>query len=63
MLKSGMEGPTFRKFEGKLNWLAANIRLDLAIYALELAKRQKKVVIKDLRKINRVLKKVFKKRK
>ena len=36
----------------------ANTRPDLAIYALELAKRQKKAVIKDLREINRVLKKV-----
>ena len=41
-----------------MNWLAANTRPDLAIYALELAKRQKKAVIKDLREINRVLKKV-----
>ena len=48
----------FRKFVGKLNWLAANVRLDLAIYALELAKKQKKATIKDLREINRVLKKV-----
>ena len=48
----------FRKFVGKLNWLAANTRPDLAIYALELAKRQKKATIKDLREINRVLKKV-----
>ena len=48
----------FRKFVGKLNWLVANTRPDLAIYALELAKRQKKAVIKDLREINRVLKKV-----
>ena len=47
-----------RKFVGKLNWLAANTRPDLAIYALELAKRQKKATIKDLREINRVLKKV-----
>ena len=31
-----------RKFVGKLNWLAANIRPDPAIYALELAKKQKK---------------------
>ena len=38
-----------RKFVGKLNWLAANTRPDLAIYALELAKRQKKATIKDLR--------------
>ena len=48
----------FRKFVGKLNWLAANTRPDLAIYAMELEKRQKKATIKDLRDINRVLKKV-----
>ena len=48
----------YRKFVGKLNWLVANTRPDLAIYALELAKRQKKAVIKDLRDVNRVLKKV-----
>ena len=47
-----------RKFVGKLNWLAANTRPDLAIYVLELAKRQKRATIKDLREINRVLKKV-----
>ena len=48
----------FRKFVGKLNWLVANTRPDLSIYTLELAKRQKKAVVKDLREINRVLKKV-----
>ena len=48
----------YRKFVGKLNWLAANVRPDLAIYALELAKKQKKATVKDLREINRVLKKV-----
>ena len=47
-----------RKFVGKLNWLAANTRPDLAIYALELAKRQKKAMIKDLREVYIVLKKV-----
>ena len=47
----------FRKYVRKLNWPAANTRLDLAIYALEMAKRQKKAVIKDLREVNRVLKK------
>ena len=41
-----------------MNWLAANTRQDLAIYALELTKRQKKAVIKDLGEFNRVLKKV-----
>ena len=36
----------------------ANTRPDLAIYALELAKRQMKAVIKYSREVNRVLKKV-----
>ena len=36
----------------------ANTRPDLAIYALDMAKKQKKAVIKDLREVNRVLKKV-----
>ena len=48
----------YMKFVGKLNWLEANTRPDLAIYALYLAKRQKKAVIKDLREVNRVSKKV-----
>ena len=48
----------YRKFVGKFYWLEANTRPDLVIYALELAKRQKKAVIKDLREVNRVLKKV-----
>ena len=47
-----------RKFVGKLYWLAANTRLDLAIYALELAKKQKKATIEDMREVNRVLKKI-----
>ena len=34
------------KFVGKLNWLAANTRPDLAIYALKLAKKQKKATVK-----------------
>jgi hypothetical protein len=50
-----------RKYVGKLNWLAANTRPDLAIYALELAKKQKKATLKDLRNVNRILKKVSEK--
>ena len=50
-----------RKSVGKLNWLATNTRPDTAIYALDLAKRQKKATLKDLRSVNRVLKKVHKK--
>ena len=44
----------YRKYVGKFNWLAANVRPDLAIYALELAKKQKKATIKDFREINSV---------
>ena len=47
-----------RKYVGKLSWLAANARPDLSIYALNLAKKQKKAVLKDLRDVNRILQKV-----
>ena len=50
-----------RKYVGKLNWLASNTRPDIVIYALDLAKRQKKVTLKDLRGVNRVLKNVHEK--
>ena len=33
------EMKTLRKYGGKINWLAANIRPDLAIHALELTKK------------------------
>ena len=48
----------FRKYVGKLNWLAAKTRPDMAVYALDLAKKQKQATLKDLRSINRILKKV-----
>merc|ERR1712030_248662 len=47
-----------RKYVGKLSWLAANSRPDLSIYALNLAKKQKKAMLKDLRDMNRILQKV-----
>ena len=47
-----------RKYVGKLSWLAANTRPDLAIYALDLAKKQKSAVLKVLRSVNRILQKV-----
>jgi hypothetical protein len=52
------EMKVLRKYVGKLNWLAANTRPDIAIHALELAKKQKSATLKDLRSINRILKKV-----
>ena len=39
-----------RKYVGKLSELAANTRPDLAIHALDLAKKQKAAVLKDLRR-------------
>ena len=47
-----------RKYVGKLSWLAANTRPDLAVHALDLAKKQKQATLKDLRSVNRVLSKV-----
>merc|ERR1712105_328857 len=46
---------TLRKYVGKLSWLASNARPDLAFYALNLAKKQKKATLKDLRDVNRIL--------
>ena len=50
-----------RKYVGKPNWLAANTRPDIAIHALELAKKQKKATIKNLKEVNNILKKVHEK--
>ena len=47
-----------RKYIGKLNWLAANTRPDIAIYALDQAKKQKQAKLKYLRDVNIILKKV-----
>ena len=41
--------------------MTANTRPDVAIYVLDLAKKQKKATLKDLREVNRVLKKVHEK--
>ena len=41
--------------------MAANVRPDLAIDSLELAKKQKKASLKDLRSINRIIKKIYEK--
>ena len=48
----------FRKYVGKLSWLASNTRPDLAIYVLNSAKKQKNAVLKDLRDIDRIVEKI-----
>ena len=50
-----------QKYVGKIKWVAANTRQDNTIHALELAKKQKKATLKDLREVNRILKKVHEK--
>ena len=48
----------FRKYVGKINWLAENTRPDLAIWALNLSKIGSKATIGDMKKLNQVIKKV-----
>ena len=48
----------FRKYVGKLNWLAENTRPDLSVWALNLSKSNANATIGDLKKINQILKKV-----
>ena len=50
-----------RNYVRKLKWLATNKISDIGIYTLDLAKKQKKASLKDLRSVNRVLTKVHEK--
>ena len=53
-----IELKSFRKYVGKLNWLAENTRPDLPIWALNLSKQNAKATIGDLKRINQIVKKV-----
>ena len=53
-----VEMKVFRKYVGKLSWLASNTRLDLAIDVLSSARKEKNPVLKDLRDINRIVDKI-----
>ena len=50
-----------RKYVDNLNWLAANMKPDILIYTLELAKKQNKATLKDFKEVNRILKKIHEK--
>ena len=52
------EFKVYRKFTGKISWLAANTRPDLAITALEMSKKNSSATIGDLKNINRVVEKI-----
>ena len=53
-----VEMKVLRKMTGKVSWLAENCRPDLCFNALEMAKRNGKATIRDLHKVNKVIKKV-----
>ena len=50
----------YRKYTGKLSWLAQGTRPDLSYSALDLAKKNNSAAISDLRNINRIVEKVKK---
>ena len=53
-----VEMKVYRKYVGKLSWLASNTRADLAIHVLDSARKQKNAVLKDLKVINRIVEKI-----
>ena len=58
VLLTKTEMKLYRKYVGKVSWLAENTRPDLAIWALNLSKNNSKATIGDLKKINQVVKRV-----
>ena len=53
-----VEMKVYKKYVGKLSWLASNTRPDLAIHVLNSARKQKNAVLKDLKDINKIVKKI-----
>ena len=53
-----VEMKVYRKYVGKLSWLASNTRPDLAIHVLNSTIKQKNAVLKDLRDIDRIVEKI-----
>ena len=53
-----IENKLYRKYVGKISWLAENCRPDLSIVALKLARRSKEPKLEDLHYINKVVRKI-----
>ena len=53
-----IENKLYRKYVGKISWLAENCRPDLAVTALKMARKSSKPTLADLKNINKVVKKV-----
>ena len=48
----------YRKYAGKISWLAANTRPDLSITALQMSMKNNEAKIRDLKQINHVVKRI-----
>jgi len=55
---NGLELKVYRKYIGKLRWLAENCRPDLAFMVNHLSKKSHSAALPDLKYVNKVLKKV-----
>ena len=53
-----LEMKVYRKYTGKLMWLAENCRPDLAFTALSMSQKTSKATVADLKKINKVIDRV-----
>ena len=53
-----LENKMYRKYVGKISWLAENCRPDLAVSAVKMAKQNGKATLKDLKVVNDVVKKI-----
>ena len=52
------EYKVFRKYAGKIQWLAENVRPNLAFVGLNMSMKKNDATIGDLKKVNRIVKKV-----
>ena len=55
-----LELKEYRKYIGKISWLAQGTRPDLSYSALQLAKKNNSATISDLRNVNKIVEKVKK---
>ena len=59
---SQLEMNLYRKYTGKIAWLANSTRPDLCYLALQISKKNQGATISDLRDINHIIKKVREKK-
>ena len=57
---TNLELKEYRKYTGKISWLAQGSRPDLSYSALKLAKKNNSATIADLRSVNKTVEKVMK---